>query len=72
MKVTRPAQFKRGVGIPPRMGRGPLAFTLVFVILPILGFLGAWFLGGGTAVALAVASLMLLGLGFTVGLFLLE
>lgn len=53
------------------MGRGPLAFALLFVLLPLLGFLVAW-AAPGLAVGLVLASLMWLLLGFTVGLFLLE
>lgn len=54
------------------MGRGPVAFAIAFVVLPLLGILAAWFLPSGTAVGLAIASLALLMLGFTVGLFLIE
>lgn len=52
--------------------RGPVVFAVLFVVLPLLGLLGAFFLTGGGGVALAMGALALLLLGFTVGLFLVE
>lgn len=54
------------------MGRGPIAFALIFVLLPVLGILGAWLAPGSTSVGLVMGSLAWLVLGFTLGLFLLD
>lgn len=52
--------------------RGAVGFAVAFILLPLLGFAGATLVSGGAAVGLAAASLALLALGFTLGLFLLE
>lgn len=46
------------------MARGTLVFSLLFLALPLLGLLAAWFLGGG--LWLTLVSLMVLLVGFTV------
>lgn len=56
-----------------RMGnRGAVGFAVAFIVLPLLGIVGAGLTTGGAAVGLLAGSLALLLLGFTVGLFLLE
>lgn len=56
-----------------RMGnRGAVGFAVAFIVLPLLGFVGAALTAGGAAVGLMFASIALLVLGFTMGLFLLE
>ena len=52
--------------------RGPVVFAVLFVVLPLVGILAAFLLSGGAAVGLAMASLALLLVGFTLGLFLIE
>lgn len=52
------------------MGRGTLAFALLFVLLPALAFVGAWLAPGGWALLLAFLGVAFLVTGFTLGIVL--
>ena len=52
--------------------RGPVVFAVLFLVLPLLGILAAAFVAGTAGVGLTMASLGLLLVGFTLGLFLVE